>query len=509
MRQKSPEADESDDDNNIDPDYSDEDIDIQKGDNSSSSESGNESSGDSDEISYDYEEKESSSDDRDKEDKMNTQVDSLIGTQALEKQRAKAIKRKMRGGAVYQGRGRGRGRGVIGTAKKPNPVKPLPPKKTSTAREASKNLFGGSQTSLRGHPPSPRPRLSITTPTATVKHKQDGTTTGKSAEAGSSTMVRPPIPTKTLDKTLGLTYPPHRTTSPFHTATVKRKQAGTTTDKSAEAGSSTMARPIPKKRLDNPLTNPPPRPSSSTSKAHESVQEKELESGLDDEELLPLEGDTGAKHERFISKYQYLKKFFIPHLICTERKKTLFTCVQCAEAKKPDRAPYLIRASTTTIGNLLTHIERVHIDSLADFKKLRQKKRYSLGVGVGDTGVKRTLISSEKEESNESDEEQAKKHGKKQLKQGTLLLQQLPKQKQEKQERAVVDFFVDNMISTRVVESPSFTKMMKVVSASYKPITRQRLMKLTTIRHGYMKEKFKRYFCLFFFTPNTVLENVS
>jgi hypothetical protein len=64
--------------------------------------------------------------------------------------------------------------------------------------------------------------------------------------------------------------------------------------------------------------------------------------------------------------------------------------------------------------------------------------------------------------------------------------------REKKMKDTLVDFFVSNFISLRVVESPSFNKMMQANNSGHKPMSRRNLMRLVGERHHWINDKLKK-----------------
>ena len=173
--------------------------------------------------------------------------------------------------------------------------------------------------------------------------------------------------------------------------------------------------------------------------------------------------------EELATKFKHIKKYFVIHSV--EHKKTkagkltglhIFQCVLC----RPKITK--LKCNFDTRANLKRHLEAKH-------------KQHVKGYLIADS-VKKIKESLEEKEDADDPENQPI----------AMSIQKSSIYIQKKRSDAIVDFFVANFISLRVVESPSFNKMMMANNSTYKPISRRTLMRLIGDRHHFINENLRR-----------------
>ena len=173
--------------------------------------------------------------------------------------------------------------------------------------------------------------------------------------------------------------------------------------------------------------------------------------------------------EELATKFKHIKKYFVIHSV--EHKTTkagkltglhIFQCVLC----RPKITK--LKCNFDTRANLKRHLEAKH-------------KQHVKGYLIADS-VKKIKESLEEKEDADDPENQPI----------AMSIQKSSIYIQKKRSDAIVDFFVANFISLRVVESPSFNKMMMANNSTYKPISRRTLMRLIGDRHHFINENLRR-----------------
>ena len=173
--------------------------------------------------------------------------------------------------------------------------------------------------------------------------------------------------------------------------------------------------------------------------------------------------------EELATKFKHIRKYFV--IDSVEHKKTkggkvtglhIFQCVLC----RPKITK--LKCNFDTRANLKRHLEAKH-------------KQHVKGYLIADS-VKKIKESLEEKEDADDPENQPI----------AMSIQKSSIYIQKKRSDAIVDFFVANFISLRVVESPSFNKMMMANNSTYKPISRRTLMRLIGDRHHFINENLRR-----------------
>ena len=173
--------------------------------------------------------------------------------------------------------------------------------------------------------------------------------------------------------------------------------------------------------------------------------------------------------EELATKFKHIKKYFVIHSV--EHKTTkagkltglhIFQCVLC----RPKITK--LKCNFDTRANLKRHLQAKH-------------KKHFEGYLIADS-VKKIKESLEEKEDADDPENQPI----------AMSIQKSSIYIQKKRSDAIVDFFVANFISLRVVESPSFNKMMMANNSTYKPISRRTLMRLIGDRHHFINENLRR-----------------
>ena len=225
----------------------------------------------------------------------------------------------------------------------------------------------------------------------------------------------------------------------------------------------------------NTTTNPVQRQSSlSSGRGRADVSQRTTESR------------QNMTRKELSSKYKYLRDYFIFDNVVKKTKPNgkiscthTFKCVLC----RPKECT--LQCSYDTLANLKRHITGKHAASLTKY----------LIASV----VKKKGLLEEKEGEEDVDESDDDVAGDEKSQPGTSASQKREKSvkdrviyREKKIKDTLVDFFVSNFISLRVVESPSFNKMMQANNSGHKPMSRRNLMRLVGERHHWINDKLKK-----------------
>lgn len=215
------------------------------------------------------------------------------------------------------------------------------------------------------------------------------------------------------------------------------------------------------------------------------------------------------EHEQFCKKYSYLKDFAVVNSIDRYANTLFFKCLACQPKNK------ILKCNVLSVYNLKKHMEKVHPGKVyreyvtaSSVKDKQTDEIETDSEDKSDLDAKKTDDSgSELEEPEEAYEkamkvketETIKKKGKdnKSNKKTTIVeskpkVKKIPHLTQMRTTNAVVEFFVSNFISLRVVETPSFIKMLRTMNPGYKGMSRRTLMRKTGERYTRMFKKLTR-----------------
>ena len=193
--------------------------------------------------------------------------------------------------------------------------------------------------------------------------------------------------------------------------------------------------------------------------------------------VASMERRQNMTKEELAIKYKHLRNYFVIDSVVTKKNSKgkesyqhVFQCVLC----KPKITK--LKCSYDTRANLKRHMQSKH-----------GSKHYK-GFIVADSLNKVKQLEGKGKEDADDPAEQVVEE----LENQPMTIQKSSIYIQKKRNNAIVDFFVDNFISLRVVESPSFNKMMMANNSTYQPISRRTLMRLIGDRHHFINEKLRR-----------------
>ena len=222
-----------------------------------------------------------------------------------------------------------------------------------------------------------------------------------------------------------------------------------------------------------PLTNP--TGSNETTTTTSSRPTKPV--GRHAASVASIERRQNMTKEELAIKYKHLRNYFVIDSVVTKKNSKgkesyqhVFQCVLC----KPKITK--LKCSYDTRANLKRHMQSKH-----------GSKHYK-GFIVADSLNKVKQLEGKGKEDADDPAEQVVEE----LENQPMTIQKSSIYIQKKRNNAIVDFFVDNFISLRVVESPSFNKMMMANNSTYQPISRRTLMRLIGDRHHFINEKLRR-----------------
>ena len=202
-------------------------------------------------------------------------------------------------------------------------------------------------------------------------------------------------------------------------------------------------------------------------------------------------------------KYKYLTDYATLECVEPNGITLLFKCLKCAPRKK------IIKCSVKTTYNLVRHMKNRHHKSIYDAFLLAlslKGKKYDIDSDEkSDTDMNTDDSEKDSDEPKDADVEEkepqrlttgpSQQSAKIIIRDGSktnITQPKVPKITQMMMSNAVVDFFVSNFISLRVVESHSFNKMMHNSNPGFKPMSRRQLMRQTGDRYTKMFRRLRR-----------------
>ena len=207
-------------------------------------------------------------------------------------------------------------------------------------------------------------------------------------------------------------------------------------------------------------------------------------------------------------KYAYLKDFMLVIDVPEEGGYYRVQCQKCLPKIKK------LKVFFSTMQNFNRHVQNLHPTSVQAWNKLYGSKGKFL---LGSKGkVKEEENSEDEEESEDEYEEESESEGKKeskvkdnqkpeqrtpssasavsemQKKEMTSAIQRASSIRKQNVRTALVDFFVENFISLRVVESESFNRLLSTLNPNYTALSRRTLTRETGMRYTFFVTKLQR-----------------
>ena len=253
----------------------------------------------------------------------------------------------------------------------------------------------------------------------------------------------------------------------------RRKASSTVSPQVQRSNTMPMMSRSPDPPHPAPLTNPSPTGSNETTTTSRPTKPV----GRHAASAASMQRRQNMTKEELAAKYKHLRNYFVIDSVVTKKNSKgkesyqhVFQCVLC----KPKITK--LKCSYDTRANLKRHMQSKH-----------GSKHYT-GFIVADSLNKVKQLEGKGKEDADDPAEQVVEE----LENQPMTIQKSSIYIQKKRNNAIVDFFVDNFISLRVVESPSFNKMMMANNSTYQPISRRTLMRLIGDRHHFINEKLRR-----------------
>ena len=253
----------------------------------------------------------------------------------------------------------------------------------------------------------------------------------------------------------------------------RRKASSTVSPQVQRSNTMPMMSRSPDPPHPAPLTNPSPTGSNETTTTSRPTKPV----GRHAASAASMQRRQNMTKEELAAKYKHLRNYFVIDSVVTKKNSKgkesyqhVFQCVLCQPKITKLKCSYDTRA------NLKRHMQSKH-----------GSKHYT-GFIVADSLNKVKQLEGKGKEDADDPAEQVVEE----LENQPMTIQKSSIYIQKKRNNAIVDFFVANFISLRVVESPLFNKMMMANNSTYQPISRRTLMRLIGDRHHFINEKLRR-----------------